>query len=113
MCSSIHLLIHSSIYSLETEPQTEIEYQPIEAKPITESQQEVSTRPLPPEPVNPQFVISGNQTPVNPPQNASSEPVLPQPPPPVKPVSGKPPGIKTGPFTPSAIEPGESVCADV
>lgn len=84
------------------EPQTEIEYQPIgEIKPIDESS-EVTSSPLPVEPVHPQVVSESEQ---NPSQGGSSVPVPVQPPPTVAINKNS-----TGPrITPPAVEPGASV----
>ena len=84
------------------EPQTEIEYQPIgETKPIDESS-EVTSSPLPVEPVHPQVVSESEQ---NPSQGGSSVPVPVQPPPTVAINKNS-----TDPrITPPAVEPGGSV----
>ncbi len=95
---------------LVTEPQTEIEYQPIgEVKPNESNESsvvEVSTQPLPAEPQHPQ-VVNPEQAVIRPSQSTAPAPVtaqLPQ----VQPVSGKETGNETEPLPPPLVEPGKS-----
>lgn len=103
--------------SLDTAPQTEIEYQPIgEVKPNESNESsvvEVSTQPLPAEPQHPQVVSpeqeviqpTPEQEVIQPTQSNVPAPVssrLPQ----VQPVSGKATGNKAQALPPPLVEPG-------
>lgn len=105
LVSTLSFRIH---LSLVTEPQTEIEYQPIgEVKPNESNESsvlEVSTQPLPAEPQHPQ-VVSAEQVVIQPSQSTVSAPVsfqLPQ----VQRVGGKAAGNETEPLPPPLVEPG-------
>ena len=95
--------------SLVTEPQTEIEYQPIgEITPNesnTSSVLEISSQPLPSEPQHPQVVAPEQVTQIDPSQSSLPTPVSHQLPP-VQPVSGRPTGNETEPIPPPLVEPG-------
>ena len=95
--------------SLVTEPQTEIEYQPIgEVKPNesnASSVLEVSSQPLPSEPQHPQVVTPEQVTKVDPSQNIVPTPVSHQLPP-VQPVGSRPTGNETEPLPSPLVEPG-------
>lgn len=87
-------------FFLKEEPQTEIEYQPIDFKPLNESsEQEVSTQPLPAEPVHPQVVVPGSEAAINPVPSPQR--------PPVQLVVGKAAENGTETLTPPPVEPGE------
>ena len=95
--------------SLVTEPQTEIEYQPIgEVKPNesnASSVLEVSSQPLTSEPQHPQVVTPEQVTKVDPSQNIVPTPVSHQLPP-VQPVGSRPTGNETEPLPSPLVEPG-------
>lgn len=109
MCASVLMLSLRTHLSLVTEPQTEIEYQPIgEVKPNESNESsvfEVSSQPLPSEPEHPQVVRPEQVTKIDPSQSIVPTPVSYQLPP-VQPVSGRPTGNETEPLAPPLVEPG-------
>ena len=102
-------VIVTNTLSLVTEPQTEIEYQPIgEVRPSESngsSVLEVSSQPLPSEPEHPQVVTPEQVTKVDPSQSIVPTPVSHQLPP-IQPVSSRPTGNETEPLPSPLVEPG-------